>query len=116
MRPVKIENGLGRGLAPRLPVPLTLALLAEASWEVVFDNVVVDDDVVDVLRFFASSRGTYGPPASEHATPCRTQFEQGISSLHCECDQPYTSSRGAFLTRSETYFHMPSFALSTTLS
>ena len=51
-----------------------------------FDALGVED-VVDVLRFFASSLATIGPPASEHATPCRTQLEQGRSSLHCECDQ-----------------------------
>ena len=54
--------------------------------DAVFESVLVDDDVVDVRLFFVSSRGTKGPPASEHGTPCLTQFEHGFSSSHCGYD------------------------------
>lgn len=44
-------------------------------------------DVAGLRCFgFASSLGTFGPPAREHATLCLTQFEHGASSLHCECE------------------------------
>ena len=43
---------------------------------------MLDDDVADVRLAFASSRRTNGPPAREHGTACRTQFEQGDCSSH----------------------------------
>ena len=58
MSPVKAWNGLGLGLARCEPVTLAVTLFAGISTEVVFDKLAVDEDVVDVRRFFASSRGT----------------------------------------------------------
>lgn len=47
----------------------------------------LDTDVAGLRCFgFASSLGTLGPPAREHATLCLTQLEHGASSLHCECE------------------------------
>lgn len=68
MSPVKMENGVGCGLALELPIALAMALLVEVSCDVVLD-MLVDDDASEVLRFFASSRGTYGPPARLQRTP-----------------------------------------------
>jgi hypothetical protein len=54
------------------------------------EDVLVEWLEIDVAGLrcfaFASSLGTFGPPAREHATLCRMQFEHGASSLHCECE------------------------------
>lgn len=68
-----------------MALPLAAALASDVSCDAVLEKP--EDEVVDLRLYFASSRGTYGPPANEHGTPCLTQFEQGDSSLHCECDQ-----------------------------
>lgn len=72
-------------------------LCAEAVAFVLDPNVSCEEVVlverlnidVEGLRCLglASSLGTLGPPAREQATLCRTQFEQGASSLHCECER-----------------------------
>lgn len=78
------------GLAPTLVVDDVLdagAAVVECMLTMSCDDVLVEwlDTDVAGLRCcfaFASSLGTFGPPAREHATLCRTQFEQGDSSLH----------------------------------
>jgi len=55
----------------------------DLSCDPVLETVDVDE-AAEGLRFFVSSLGTYGPPASEHGTPWRLQFEHGLSSLHYE--------------------------------
>ena len=85
--PVKRRKGLPRlGLELRLSPVLAVDVRFVVSKDTVFEKPLVDDDVVDCRLGFASSLDTFGPPASEHATPCRTQFEHGLSSSHCERD------------------------------
>lgn len=83
MRPVKTVKGLGCDESSAALVgALVVALLRLVSIEVVRETL--EEEVADARRFLASSRGTFGPPARLHATPCRTQLEQGASSLHCQ--------------------------------
>jgi hypothetical protein len=78
------------GLAPTLVVDDVLdtgAAVVEGMLTISCDDVLVEwlDTDVAGLRCcfaFASSLGTFGPPAREHATLCLVQFEQGASSLH----------------------------------
>ena len=81
------------GLAPHIDVVLDAgAAVVECMLTISCDDVLVEwlDTEVAGLRCccfaFASSLGTFGPPAREHATLCLTQFEHGDSSLHCECE------------------------------
>lgn len=77
------------GLAPTLvdDVLDAGAAVVECMLAMSCDDVRVEwlDTEVAGLRCcfaFASSLGTFGPPASEHATLCRKQLEHGASSLH----------------------------------
>lgn len=90
MRPVNTVKGLGCDDTSALVGALAVALLWLVSIEAVLETL--EEDVADARRFFASSRGTLGPPARLHATPCLTQLEQGASSLHCE--RPHVSVCG----------------------
>lgn len=83
MRPVNTVKGLGCDDTSALVGALAVALLWLVSIEAVLETL--EEDVADARRFFASSRGTLGPPARLHATPCLTQLEQGASSLHFTC-------------------------------
>ena len=79
--PVNTVNGLqaDRGLS---------ATAAAISSDAVREMVAVGGEVEMgdfVLLVLVSSRWTFGPPASEHQTPCRSQFPQGTASLHLTC-------------------------------
>ena len=79
MKGLRCDAGVGSEL------DIALALAVRLLWLASSDPVleIVEEDVAEVRLCFASSLGTYGPPANEHGTPCRTQLEHGDCSSHC---------------------------------
>lgn len=113
------------GLAPHIDVALDAgAPTVELMLAISCDDVLVewlDTDVAGLRCCFAlaSSLGTFGPPAREHATLCRTQFEQGDSSLHCakaNTRQPDPPVPEVVIATDETHLDMSPLTLRTTFS